>query len=101
MKLTFSIVEKEGMVAAKIAAPFNYASPWNRGRLVDWELVDGRKEIRMFSESTKSPDTKGDGVTVEKTYFAKSYKGWLLRLVILDPIESKTFSFDFKNVELP
>jgi hypothetical protein len=100
MKLIFAIEEKEGMVAAKMAAPFNFASPWNRGRLVDWELVDSKKGIRLFSQSV-STDTKGEGVTEGKTYFGKGYKGWSLRLVILDPIESKSFSFDFKNVELP
>jgi hypothetical protein len=100
MKLTFAIEEKNGKVSAKIAAPFTYASPWNRGNLDDWQLVDGRKEIPLFSEG-KSGDRKSDGVTVERTYGGKSYKGWSLRLVILDPIERKTFSFDFKNVELP
>jgi hypothetical protein len=98
MKLRFSVEEKDGDVSATVSAPVNYASPWNRGRLFDWDLLEGEKELRLSSEAV-SPD--GEGVSVEKTYRRRTIKGVSLRLVVLDDVESKDFSFDFQNVELP
>jgi hypothetical protein len=98
LKLRFSIEEKDGRVSAKVTAPVNYAPPWRRGRLQQWDVVDGKMEIGLFSEGV-SPDK--EGVTVEKTYRRRSFKGLSLRLIVLDPVESKTFNFDFRNVELP
>jgi hypothetical protein len=98
MKLRFSIVEKDGRVSAKLSAPVNYASPWNRGRLYDWDVMDGTKRIGLSSVGTKP---EGEGVTVEKTYRRSTFKALSLRLVVLEAVESKTFNFDFQNVELP
>jgi hypothetical protein len=98
LKLKFSIEEKDGKVSAKVTAPVNYASPWNRGRLHTWDLIDAKKEISLSSEATR-PDK--EGVEVEKTYDCRSFKGLSLRLIVLDPVESETFNFDFRNVQLP
>jgi hypothetical protein len=99
-KLSFSFEEKDGNLSARMTAPFNFASPWNFGRLEDWALVDGRKGIHLLSESTARGKVP-NGVTVERTYDRRSSKGLSLRLIIVDPVESKTFNFDFRNVELP
>lgn len=98
MKFRFAIEEKDGNVLAKLSAPVNYASPWNRGRLYDWDLMDGDKDVRLASESVSGA---GAGVTVEKTYRRRTTKGLSLRLVVLEEVESKEFSFHFQNVELP
>ena len=52
LKLRFSIEEKDGSVIAKLSAPVNYSSPWNRGRMHDWDMMDGEKEISPSSEGT-------------------------------------------------
>jgi len=98
MKLRFSIEETDGRVSAKLSAPVNYASPWNRGRLLTWDVMDGDKRIGLSSEGT-SPE--GEGVTVEKTYRRRTFKDLSLRLVLLEAVESKTFDFDFRDVALP
>ena len=98
MKLRFSVVEKDGLVCAKLSAPVNYASPWNRGRLLDWDVLDGEKEIGLSSEQTLP---EGEAVTVGKTYRHRMFKDLSLRLIVLDTVESKTLNFDFQNVELP
>jgi len=98
MKLRFSIEEKDGRVSAKLSAPVKYASPWDRGRLHDWDVMDGGKEISLASEGTRGA---GEGVTVERTYRRRTLKGLSLRLVVLEPVESKTFDFDFQDVALP
>jgi hypothetical protein len=98
MKLRFSIEAKDGRVSATLTAPVNYASPWNRGRLDSWDLMDGERRLRLPSLGTVGA---GEGVTVEKEYRRRTFKDLSLRLVVLEPIETKTFSFDFQNVELP
>ncbi|HSQ55951.1 MAG TPA: hypothetical protein VLM40_09395, partial [Gemmata sp.] len=50
MKLRFSVENKDGSVSAKLSAPVNYASPWNRGRLQNWDVMDGGKRISLSSE---------------------------------------------------
>jgi hypothetical protein len=92
MKLRFSIAEKDGSVSAKLS------SPSKRGRLYDWNVMDGEKAISLSSEGTHR---EGEGVTVEKTYRRRTIKGLSLRVIVLDAVETKTFSFDFQNVELP
>ncbi|HEY7423551.1 MAG TPA: hypothetical protein VH682_04845 [Gemmataceae bacterium] len=98
LKLRFSIEEKDGKVTAKVTAPVNYASPWNRGRLQEWALTDGGRVIGIASEGV-SPE--GESVAVEKTYRRRTFKGLSLRLRVLEPVESKTFKFNFQNIELP
>lgn len=98
MKLRFSIEEKDGQVSARVAAPVNYASPWNLGRLQYWDVIDGQRKISLASEGVSAA---GEGVAVEKTYRRQTFKGLSLRLVVLEPVETKTFNFDFHNVELP
>ena len=98
MKLRFAIAEKDGSVAARLSAPVNYASPWNRGRLYAWDVVDGERRLGLSSQGTSG---EGEGVTVEKTYRRRTLKGLSLRLVVLDAVETRTFSFNFQNVELP
>jgi hypothetical protein len=80
MKLRFSIVEEDGDVSAKLSAPVNYVSPWNVGRLYDWDVMDGEKSIGLFSKGTAR---EGEGVTVEKTYRRRTSKGLSLRLIVL------------------
>lgn len=98
MKLRFSIGEEDGGVTATLSAPVNYASPWNRGRLYDWHVMDGEKAISLSTETTRS---EGEGVTVERTYRNRTIKGLSLRVIVLDAVETKAFDFDFQNVELP
>ncbi len=98
MKLRFSITEKDGRVTATISAPVNYASPWNRGRLYNWNVTEGGRRLNLASEGT-SP--AGEGVAVEKTYHRRTIKGLSLRLDVLEAVESKTFDFEFRKVELP
>jgi hypothetical protein len=101
LKLDFSIEEKNGRVTVRVKAPFNYASPWNRGRLLSWEVRDGWSWWRELVLSSEGKSPEQEGVTVEKTYEARSYKGWSLQLIILEPVETKTFDFDFRGVDLP
>lgn len=98
MKLKFSIKEDDGRVTAKMAAPLNFASPWNLGRLRAWAVVEGKKDVRLSSEGV-SPQK--EGVTEQKKFTRRGLKGLSLRLVVLDPVESVTFDFDFQNVPLP
>jgi len=49
----------------------NYASPWNRGLLDDWDLMDGDKKLDL----SQGDDGGGDGVNVEKTYRDRTIKG--------------------------
>jgi len=98
LKLRFSIQEKDGNVIATVTAPAKYTSPWNLGRLHHWDLFKGEQEIELSSEAVL-PDNQG--IAVEKRYARPSFKGLSLRLVVLDPVESKTFNFDFRNVDLP
>ncbi|WP_029631455.1 hypothetical protein [Zavarzinella formosa] len=96
MKFRFSITEKDGNVTAKLSAPVQFASPWNQGRLFRWDLMNGKRTIDPSSEGRT-----GKGTTEEKTYRRQSLKGLSLRLVVLEATETKDFSFDFKDVELP
>jgi hypothetical protein len=98
LKVRFSIETKEGEVTAKVAAPFNYSSPWFRGRLAAWSLMDGEGEIHLSSEGTSRAEGR---FTVERTFRRPDFKGWSLSLVVLDPVESKTFDFEFHDIELP
>lgn len=98
MKLRFSVEEKGGGVSARLSAPVNYASPWNRGRLRSWEVRDAAGPLSASREATKK---EGEGVAVERTYRRGSVKGLSLRLTVLDAVESKTFDFEFRDVELP
>lgn len=98
LKLQFSIETMGDEVTAKVSAPFNYASPWFQGRLSEWSLMDGAAHPRLTRES-KSP--KNGGVTVERTYRRQSIEGLSLRLIVLSPFDSKTFDFEFRDVELP
>ena len=61
-------------------------------------MIDDEKEIELSSEGV-SP--KNGGVAVEKTYDRPNIKGWSLRLTVLEPVETKTFNFDFRSVPLP
>jgi hypothetical protein len=99
LKLRFSIEVKEGRVSAKVKAPISYISPWNLGRLDEWAMIDAEKEIELSSEAMSSPEN--EGVTVERTYDRPDIKGWSLCLTVLEPVETKTFNFDFRNVQLP
>ena len=98
MKLRFSIVQEDGNLVAKLSAPVNYASPWKRGRLYDWDVMEGKYRIGLSSEGVFGD---GEGVTVEKSYRRRTLKDLSLRLKVLAAVESKTFDFDFQNVELP
>jgi len=98
MNLRFAITEKDGSVSARLSAPVNYASPWNRGRLYAWDVMDGE---RRLSQSSEGSSGAGEGVTVEKTYRRRTTKDLSLRLIVLEAVETRTFSFDFQNVELP
>lgn len=99
LELHFEIEARDGDVYAKIKAPVNYASPRNRGRLDGWSMMDGEKEVGVSSEHVKS---QGNGVTVEKGYYnRRDFKGWSLHLSVLEPVETKTFEFEFKAIPLP
>lgn len=98
MKLRFSVEEKDGGVSARLSAPVNFASPWNRGRLRNWEVRDAAGLLSASREATKP---EGEGVVVERTYRRGSVKGLSLRLTVLEAVESKTFDFEFRDVELP
>ncbi|MBX9583552.1 MAG: hypothetical protein K2X87_24890 [Gemmataceae bacterium] len=76
----------------------NYASPWNRGRLSAWDVLDGERRLSLASEGTTG---EGEGVTVERTYRRRTVEDLSLRLVVLEAVESKTFEFEFRDVELP
>ncbi len=100
MKLRFSSEEKGDQVTAKIWAPVNYASPWKRGRLDNWQLREGKESLSVTREAVKG-DGDGIGVTVEQTYERPTIKRLSLYLTVLKPVETKTFEFNFKDVELP
>ncbi len=106
LKLNFSIEVKNGVVVAKLKSPMNYASPWNRGHLQEWAIIDGVNEIRSFDEgvisSSESVPPAKEGVTVQRTFNGRrDFKGWSLRISVLEPVESKSFKFDFRGIELP
>ena len=100
MNIQFEVTEEDGDVTATLSAPFNFASPWNRGRIHDWELFAGKQRLSagIFG---KGPADEGAGGFEKKTYRRRTLKGLSLRLVVLEPIKSKTFQFDFQNVDLP
>ena len=98
MKLKFSIKEKDGSMTAEMTAPLIFSSPWNLGRLHDWAVVHGKKEVRWSSMGVSG---NKEGVTEHKTFARRGLKGLSLRLVVLDPVEKMTFDFDFQNVPLP
>lgn len=97
MKIRFSVSEKGGTVSARLSAPENFTSPWNRGRLYDWDIMDGEEELRPSSIG----GAEGEGTTEEKTYRGRMAKGLSLRLTVLETVETKTFKFHFKDVDLP
>jgi hypothetical protein len=106
LKLRFSIEVKDGTVSATMQSPINFASPWNGGRLQEWALFDGGKEVTSFNESTmpcdESPSQQNDGVIVQRTFIGRrDFKGWSMRISVLEPVESKSFTFDLHGVELP
>lgn len=100
MNLVFSVSEKGGTVSARLSAPENFTSPWRRGRLQDWDVMDGDEELRPSSIGGAGKG-KGEGVTEEKTYRERTTKGLSLRLTVLEAVETKTFKFHFKDVDLP
>lgn len=75
-------------------------TPTFLGRLSQWEVeTKGRP---LFAYSSLPSEASKDGTTTQ----ARKYKGplgddWRLRVSMLDPVESKTFQFDFRDIELP
>lgn len=97
MKIRFSVSEKGGTVSARLSAPEEFSSPWDRGRLHDWDIFDGEDELRPSSIG----GVLGEKTTEEKTYRGRTIRGLSLRLVVVEPVETKTFNFHFKDVDLP
>lgn len=98
MKLWFAVSEKNGKVSAQLSAPEDFSSPRNRGRLYFWDIMNGEEKLHPSSIGGVG---KGEGGAEEKTYRDQTIKGLTLRLVVLEPVETKTFKFHFKDVELP
>lgn len=99
LKLRFSLKQEDGMLTAAIASPLNYASPWKIGRLTDdWKILEGKTPLRFFGLGT-SPE--GDGVTVEQTFERRDAKGLSLRIFVREPVQTRTFKFEFRDVPLP
>ena len=98
MEFRFSIRETGGGISAKLSAPVDFTSPSKLGRLHRWEVLDGEQNLRLESISRRIND---EGVTEERTFHRETIKGLSLRLTVLEAVESKTFDFDFQNVELP
>lgn len=99
LKLRFSVEVKDERVVTRVSAPFNYASPWNIGRLQTWTVWDKEKKEPAVGTMSKVPEN--GGVTVERTYRHASFDGWSLDIVVLEPVETKMFDFEFRDVELP
>jgi hypothetical protein len=101
MKLKFAI--KKGRFSgwtAEMSAPSRFDSPWNFGRLASWDVLDRGVKATYNHEGGREPEHKG-GVTEVRESYGGSVKGLSLRLVVLEPVETKTFDFDFRNVPLP
>jgi hypothetical protein len=102
LKQRFSIEVKDGTVSATMESPINFASPSNGGRLEWWALLDGGKEVTSFDESVSTTRPKNGGVIVQRTFIGRrDFRGWSMRVSVLEPVESKSFTFNFHGVELP
>jgi hypothetical protein len=90
MKLKFWLTPGFFAWTAQISAPDRFDWPGNFGRLDSWEVLDGGVPVTCSRrEETLREFTCG------------TVKRLSLRLVVLEPVESKTFDFDFRNVPLP
>jgi len=72
--------------------------PDQSARLYDWWLEKDGKRLPLRGEGA----TLFDGKYVSgKTFRGDRIKEYSLRILLAEPVESKVFEFDFKNVELP
>jgi hypothetical protein len=97
LKLKSSVEEKNGRITATLKSPMRKA---DLGRLYEWDLLDGKKPISLLRRGGGSFDSDG-GETTEIEYNRRSFKELTLRLVVLEPVETKTFNFEFRDIDLP
>jgi hypothetical protein len=72
--------------------------PAMHARLVRWAVEAGGRQLRTTSLGERR---EGGEVDLEQTFPGKLPKGCSLVLEVAVPVETKTFEFDFKDVELP
>jgi hypothetical protein len=67
-------------------------------RIYDWWLEEDGNRLSMRSEGATLVDGK---YVYGKTYRGDHIKAYSLRILLAEPVETKVFDFDFKDVELP
>ncbi|HYV34265.1 MAG TPA: hypothetical protein VE988_01090 [Gemmataceae bacterium] len=72
--------------------------PKKSARLYDWHLMSGNDELQLFG-SGQSP--ANDGVVLDKAFVGDKPKQYMLRLQILEPIATKRFTLELKEIKLP
>lgn len=92
MPIVPSITVKDGYTTVTLRVPRKYK------RIIDWDVSNGGKGMRMSSET--GAETK-DTIDVIREYEGEYPKNCTLHLSFPVPGELKTLSFEFKNLELP
>lgn len=74
--------------------------PARHGRLREWSLLKGGRKLQPYTHSWR-PDETGVAGAVTQSYIGEDVKDCTLELLLAVPVETRTFSFEFKDVELP